>query len=219
MRFRELPEDIKQDVADEMLCNHEVIWNSEEKDIYDEACSEINYLGFNCKKEDFDCIAYRAVDTILLDFDGEKVFDEDRLKFLIIRKLLEAKKPIATEAAYLVLTEQLEFALHYYPTRAYFQGFMCMVENCFKLECTYADNELLDADWDNDTELVDEYIKAVNDAMSDTISALQSIVSTANNRLDSLRNEAFDIDTAEEWAEELGLKFDIEGNEISDEEN
>ena len=217
MRFRELPEDIKQDVADEMLSSHEVIWNSEEQDIYDEACSEINYTGFDCKKEDFDCITYGMFDTILLDFDSEEVFDEDRLKFLIIRKLLEAKKPIATETAYLVFTKQLEFALHYYPTRDHFKGFTCMTKNCFKLECTYVDNELLDADWEYSTDLVDKYIKAVNDVMYDTISALQSIVATANNRLDSLRNEHFDIDTAEEWAEILDLEFDSEGNEISEE--
>lgn len=217
MKFRELPEDIKQDVADNMLCNHEAIWDSEEQDIYDEACSEINYLGFDCKKEDFDYIAYRAVDTILLDFDNEEVFDEDRLRFLIIQKLLEAKKPIATETAYLVFTKQLEFVLHYYPTRAYFQGFMCIVEDCFELECVYVDSDLTNADWNNDTDLVDEYIKAVNEAMSDTISALQSIVVIANDRLDSLRNEPFDIDTAEEWAEILNLEFDSEGNEISEE--
>lgn len=219
MKFKELPEDIKQDAADDMLCNHEIIWNSEEQDIYDETCNEINYLGFDCKKEDFDCIAYRTVDTILLDFDGEKVFDEDKLRFLIIQKLLEAKKPIATKTAYLVFTKQLEFVLHYYPTRAHFQGFMCIVEDCFELECVYADSELLDADWNNDTELVDEYVKAVNEAMSDTISALQNIVVIANDRLDNLRNEPFDVDTAEEWAEILSLEFDSEGNEISDEEN
>lgn len=219
MKFRELPEDIKQNVADEMLNSHEIVWNSEEQDIYDEACNEINYLGFDCKKEDFDCIAYKTVDTILLDFDSEEVFDEDRLRFLIIQKLLEAKKPIATKTAYLVSTKQLEFIPHYYPTRAYFQGFMCVVKDCFELECVYVDNDLTNTNWNNDTELVDEYIKAVNEAMSDTISALQSIVVMANGRLDSLRNEPFDIDIAEEWAEILNLEFDSEGNEISDEEN
>lgn len=51
----------------------------------------------------------------------------------------------------------------------------------------------------------------------DTIN--DGLVVIANDRLDSLRNEPFDIDTAEEWAEILNLEFDSEGNEISDEEN
>lgn len=206
-KFNELSEDAKQDAANN-ICQLDIIFDSELDDIYDELSGELNELGFDTTRDDFSYV-YKPY-THLINFDSSLLngYYDYRINFILSRLMLKAGK---IETAYQLFRANIEYRLEFYPYNFQWNGFSGDASECFELKCEHMADEIgytLGQDINN----------SIKKAFKPVLEKLQELVCNANQRLDALINEDFDVDEAEHIAYENDMLFDKDGNIASDDE-
>lgn len=197
-RFYELDNDAQQNAADNMISDHDCVYFSEFNDIIEDFCDSIR-CEYPTILNDEECYNADNYDNTLgiltnyFNFDS-CIFDTTE----IIKVICEGVKP---------------------------------AELCSELINEYADVELKQTALFKFNENDDTNIKNIEFVTGDDIyGALYNILfaktnilqvvydawKTANYRLDELMNEHFSVDTAEQWADNLGIFYDENGNEVEE---
>ena len=200
-KFEELSEEAKQDAANN-ICQLDIIFDSELNDIYDELSGELNELGFDTTRRDFSYV-YKPY-THLIDFDSDILngYNNYRINFILSRLMLKAGK---VEIAYQLFNANVEYKLEFYPYNFHWNGFSGDASQCFELKCQYMTDEI-------DYTLGNCINCSIKKAFEPVLEKLQELICSANQRLDLLINEDFDVDEAAHIAYENDMLFDKDGN-------
>lgn len=197
-RFYELDNDAQQNAADNMISDHDCVYFSEFSDIIEDFCDSIKceYPTILDEEACYNADNYDNTLGILTNYFSfdSCIFNTEE----IIKVICESVKP---------------------------------AELCSELIDEYADVELKQAALYKFNEDDDINIKKIEFVTDDDIyGALYSILfaktnilqvvynawKTANYRLDELMNGHFNVDTAEQWADNLGVLYDENGNEVEE---
>lgn len=234
--FNELSLEAK-DTASLAVLDHECVFACELSDIYLDLycrlnqnarqaldCDSINLFTSKDYKSLFDVWHAQTNDYVVISFD-DSIFNDDVVTKIILSDLNHAIN--YTVKRHFKEKDGL-FRCHYDINNDTIMEIMHAIKNhdvafylsYYGLNFSYCDNtrtlniEMYYKDTDIDNDKLYYYLNE----LCYTLDNFECSIADINYRLDSLYNEPFDHDYAEDYAENLGLLFDKEGNEISDDD-
>lgn len=199
-RFNELGDEAKQEASNNMLINHDIIYNREFYDIVEEFVYIIKekFDVFD-EKECYSIDRYENELGCCTNFFSfsHRIFDTDKVSKVLVNNVQPVCIRDELGGSIMILNQN-----HRWRYTGNYQDEIKENADIISLDC-YCYEEILNILF-NHSEL-----KAV------IIEALR----VANVRLDSLMNDDVDVYDGAIWADEFDAWFDNEGNELSDEEN